>query len=336
VPAPVFVTGGSGVIGKALVARLREDGAEVAGLARSDEAAATLERLGARPVRGDLLDEGGLATAMSGARLVYNVAGVNDLCPADRAALYRANVDGAAAVARAAARAGVQRLVHTSSAASLGEATGTVGSEASPHRGWFLSDYERSKHHGEVAVLAVARELALDVVCVNPSSVQGPGRASGTGRILLALVDGRLKVFLDTNVSLVDIADCVEGHVLAAERGRAGERYVLNGVTLRSAQALALVARVAGVERHPRMLRPWAARVAGVAVEAPFRVARRRPPLCRQMVRTLLHGHRYDGTRASRELGLAYTPPDDTLRRTLRWAVEEGLVTNVPAPAMPS
>jgi dihydroflavonol-4-reductase len=329
VTGPVFVTGGSGVIGSALVARLCKDGDEVVALARSDAAAAAVAAAGARPVRGDVLDEQGLARAMAGARLVFNVAGVNTLCPADRDVLYRTNVGGAEAVVRAAARAGVGRVVHTSSAAALGEAAGAVGREDSPHRGWFLSDYERSKHDGERAVLAAARDVGLDAVCVNPSSVQGPGRASGTGRILLGLLDGRLNVFLDTHVSLVDIADCVEGHLLAAERGRAGERYVLNGVTLTSREALALVGRVAGVERNPRMLPPWAARVAGAVAEGAFRLVRRPPPVCRQMVRTLLFGHRYDGTRATRELGLGYTPPEDTLRRTLRWAASKGLVRNV-------
>ena len=333
---PVFVTGGSGVLGRALVERLCADGEEVMGLARSDAGAVALERLGARAVRGDLFDEAGLARAMAGARLVYNVAGVNELCTADAAAMYRTNVDGAVTVVRAASRAGVARVVHTSSAASLGEVTGTVGSEDSPHRGWFLSDYERSKHDGEVAVFGAARELSLDAVCVNPSSVQGPGRASGTGRILLALIDGRLNVFLQTNLSLVDIADCVQGHLLAAERGQPGERYLLNGIRLSAREALALISRVVGVHRHPRMLRPWAAKTAGVVVEGPFRLARRRPPLCRQMVRTLLHGHRYDGTRATRDLGLEYTAPEETLRRLVRWAVDEGLVTNVPYPATSS
>jgi dihydroflavonol-4-reductase len=333
VAGPVFVTGGSGVIGKALVGRLVGDGAEVVGLARSDAAAAALHSLGASAVRGDLGDEEGLARAMAGARLVYNVAGVNELCSADPSAMYRVNVDGAVAVVRAAARAGVRRIVHTSSAAALGEPAGTVGMEDSPHRGWFLSNYERSKHDGEIAVLGVARDLGVEAVSVNPSSVQGPGRASGTGRILLALIDGRLKVFLNTHLSLVDIEDCVQGHVLAAERGTPGERYLLNGIRFSAPEALALIARVLGVERHPRMLRPWVARTAGAVVEVPFRIAHRRPPLCREMVRTLLHGHRYDGSRATRELGLVYTPPEDTLRRLVRWAVDEGLVHNVPPPA---
>ena len=123
---------------------------------------------------------------------------------------------------RAAARAGAGRLVLTSSASTLGEAEGTVGSEDSPHRGAYLSTYERSKHDGERAALAAARRTGRRLVCVNPASVQGPGRAGGTGRILLAYLNGRLKAFVDTHISLVDIDDTVEGHLLAAERGQPG------------------------------------------------------------------------------------------------------------------
>jgi dihydroflavonol-4-reductase len=197
------------------------------------------------------------------------------------------------------------------------------------HRGWYLSAYERTKTEGERAVLAAARETGQDVVCVNPSSVQGPGRAGGTGRFLLAFLDGRMKVFVQTNVSLVDIADCVQGHLLAAERGQPGERYLLNGMTLTLTEALTLAAQVAGVQRTPRLLpRPVATVAAGIA-EGGFRLVRRHPPVCREMVRTLLHGHRYDGSRAERELGLRYTDPAATVRRTVEWARSAGLLKNV-------
>jgi dihydroflavonol-4-reductase len=223
----------------------------------------------------------------------------------------------------------VGRLVHTSSAATLGEEPGTIGREDTRHRGWYLSTYERTKTEGERAVLAAARESGQDVVLVNPSSVQGPGRAGGTGRFLLAFLDGRMKVFVQTNVSLVDIADCVEGHLLAAERGQSGERYLLNGMTRTLTEALALAAEVAGVQRQPRLLpRPVATVAAGV-VEGGFRLVRRSPPVCREMVRTLLHGHRYDGSRAERELGLRYTDPKETVRRTVDWARSAGLLKNV-------
>jgi dihydroflavonol-4-reductase len=322
----VFVTGATGVIGRALVAELRARGVEVVCLARSDAAAAALAAEGIEAARGDVLDEEALVAGMRGCETVYHVAGVNSLCPSDRRELFRVNVSGAEQVVRAAARAGLRRVVNTSSAASIGEAGGTVGREDSPHRGWFLSSYEKSKLEGERAAFAAGRELGIEVVAVNPASVQGPGRASGTGRILLALVDDRLRAFVDTRISLVDIDDCVEGHVLAQERGRPGERYLLCGATLSSAEAIELVREVAGTGARPWMVPPALARALAAAVEAGFRATRRDPPVCREMVRTMLHGHAYDGSRATSELGLHYTAVRETLRRTIQWAAERGLV----------
>lgn len=324
----VFVTGGSGVVGGALVDALRDRGDEVVALARSDPAADALERRGVRIVRGDILDGEVLARGMEGCATLFHVAGQNSLCVEDPSSMLRANIEGPAVVIRAAARAGVGRVVHTSSAATLGEPEGTVGREDTPHRGWFLSTYERSKTEGEKVALETGREEGVDVVSVNPSSVQGPGRAGGTGRFLLAFLDGRLKLFVNTHVSLVDIEDCSIGHLLAAERGTAGERYVLNGMTLTVAEAFALAAEVAGVDRSPRLVPRRVATVAGAVVERAFRLVRRHPPVCREMVRTLLHGHRYDGSRAERELGLRYTDPRETIRRTVTWAREAGLLRN--------
>ena len=322
----VFLTGGSGLIGGALARRLVARGDEVVALARSDAAERALEAQGARVVRGDVLDEAAMADGMAGCAVAYHVAGINTMCPSDPAALIHVNVRGAETAARAAARAGVGRVVLTSSAAALGEPKGTVGSETSPHRGTYLSVYERSKHEGEVAAFAAARVAGVELVAVNPSSVQGPGRAGGTGRILIAYLNGRLRAFVDTSISLVDIDDCVEAHVLAAERGAPGERYVVSGATLTAREALELVTEISGVRREVRILPPAVARGAAALVEGAFRVSGRTPPVCREMVRTLLHGHRYDGTKAARELGLAYTPVAETFRRTIDWARAEGLV----------
>jgi dihydroflavonol-4-reductase len=329
-----FVTGGSGFLGGALVAGLLERGDDVVALARSEAAAAALEARGARVARGDTLDEDALAAGMEGCDVVYHVAGINTMCPEDPVEMIHVNVRGAETAVRATARAGIERLVLTSSAASLGEERGTVGSEASPHRGWYMSVYERSKHEGEVAALAAGRSAGVQVVSVNPSSVQGPGRAGGTGRIMIAYLNGRLRAFVHTNISIVDIRDCVRGHLLAAERGTPGERYVLNGVTMTSSEALEIVAGMTGVRESPRFLPPAVASAVATVAEAGFKLARKHPPFCRAMVRTLLHGHRYDGSRAARELGFEYTPVRATFTRTIEWALAEGLVKR-PLPAWP-
>jgi dihydroflavonol-4-reductase len=314
------------VIGTALSGALLARGDEVVGLARSEQSAQALRDRGAQALRADALDEDALAAGMKGCTLVFNVAGINSLCVDDLRPMERVNVEGPVVAIRAAKRAGVSRLIHTSSAATIGEPPGSVGTELTPHRGWYLSAYERTKTEGERAAVRAAHELDLDLVCVNPSSVQGPGRAGGTARFLLAFLDGRLRVFVQTNVSLVDIADCVEGHLLAAEHGAAGERYLLSGIALTMTEALALAREVAGVRTAPRMVPRGLAIAAAEIVERSCRLVRRRPPVCREMVRTLLHGHRYDGSRATRELGLRYTEPRETLRRTVEWARSEGLL----------
>jgi dihydroflavonol-4-reductase len=322
----VFVSGGSGFIGGALCAQLVERGDDVVALARSVAAEEKVTARGAEPLRADALDEDLIAAGMKGCAVAYHVAGVNSHCPSDPNELMRVNVGGAETAVRAAARAGVPRLVLTSSAASVGEAPGTIGNEDTPHRGWYLSLYDRSKHEGEQRAFDAAQRLGIDVVAINPSSVQGPGRASGNGKILIDYLNGKLPVFVDVHISVVDIADTVLGHVLAAERGRPGARYVLNGATVPAREALDVLTAVTGVHQRVRMVPPALARGVAAIAESRGRLRGRTSSMCRARMRTILHGHRYDGSRATRELGLEYTPLAETFRRTIDWAREQGLV----------
>jgi dihydroflavonol-4-reductase len=324
---PVLVTGGTGFVGRAILERLLADGGRVKALARSDASARALAELGAETVPGDVLDVDAMASAMGGCDVVYHAAGANAFCVRDPSPMFEVNVRGSENVVRAAARAEVKRVIYTSSAATLGERKGTVGNEQSPHRGSFLSDYERSKFEAERAVFASADETGVGVVCVNPASVQGPGRATGSTRLLLDYVNGRLKAVVDSTLSLIDIADCTTGHILAASRGKPGERYVLSGATLTVREGLALLGRLAGVEQPLRTLPPSLAMAAATAVEAVAWVRRDTPRICRELARTLTHGHAYDGSKAARELGFSYTPIEETLCRTIEWWVEQGLVS---------
>lgn len=321
------MTGATGVVGRPILRRLVERGRTVVALARSEASRRKLEDDGARPVLGELASERALARLMEGCDVVFHVAGLNAPCVLDRSRLYATNVSGSVAVVGAAARAGVRRVVYTSSAATLGEEKSSVGHEGARHRGFFLSHYERSKFEAEQAVMSTAGARGVELVCVNPSSVQGPGRSGGTALIVRAYLNGKLRVFVDTRLSLVDVDDCAEGHLLAEAKGAAGQRYVLSGATLEASAALELVAAIAGVGERPRALPPRLAMAIAAAIEGGARIRRRDPPLCRDAVRTLLHGHAYDGSRATRELGLTYTPVEDTLRRTVRWLVDEGLVS---------
>jgi dihydroflavonol-4-reductase len=311
-------------VGRALVRHLIQGGHRVTGLARSAGSARALDRLGAAPVEGDVLDPVGLAAALEGHEWVFHVAGVNEMCSPDPDYMDLVNIQGTRNVLTACRSSGVGRLIHTSSAAAIGEAHGTVGSETSPHRGSYLSRYERSKHISERAVLEEAGDL--DVVVVNPSSVQGPGRATGTGRLFLDVLNGKLPFLVETTVSIVDIDDCSAGHLLAAENGRRGERYILSGASMTIGEALDLLRGAIGRPVEPRFAPGWLVSTGAGAIEAGSRVVRRPPPFCREMVRVLRAGHVYDGSRATDELGLSYTSIEATIARTIAWFKEEGLL----------
>jgi len=320
----VGVTGGSGVVGRALVRDLVGEEHEVLALARSRESAADLESLGASPLEGDVLDPPTLRQITEGQDWVFHVAGINEMCSPDPDLMDLVNIQGTRNVLDACRSAGVGRMIHTSSAAAIGEAHGTVGTEDSPHRGSYLSRYERSKHLSEQLVFEEAGDL--DVVVVNPSSVQGPGRSSGTGKLILDLLNGRLPFLIDTIVSIVDIDDCASGHVLAAERGVGRQRYLLNGSSSSISELLNRFNEITGRNLAPRFLPGWVASAGATPIEFAARVTKRRPPVCREMVRVLRAGHIYDGSRATRELGLGYTPLETTISRTVDWFREQGLL----------
>jgi dihydroflavonol-4-reductase len=322
----VFLTGGTGFVGGALLRRLVSEGRAVRALARTPAGQELVRSLGAEAVAGELGDGAALRRGMAGCRVVFHVAGVNAMCLADPAPMYRANVDGAAGLVQAAAAAGVRRVVHTSSAVTLGEAAGMVAAEATVHRGFYLSHYERSKHLGEQAVLAEGKRTGVGVVCVNPSSVQGPGRTGGTARLLIGYLSGRLRWTVDATFSLVFVDDCTRAHLLAERRGVPGERYLVSGATLTVREAVALLGRVAGVERKVRYLPAWTASAGAAVAGGAWHLFGRQAPLCREMVRVLRHGAAYDGSRATRDLGLDYTSLEDWLRATVAWYRAEGLV----------
>ena len=321
----VAVTGGSGVVGRAVVRHLVEDGHNVRALARSDEANAVVESLGAEPIRGDILSAPTLFDLVDGARWVFHVAGVNEMCATSPALMDRVNIEGTGSVIDACRVAGVERLIHTSSAVTIGEEPGALGSESTVHRGTFISRYERSKYLAERRLFEEAG--SLDVISVNPSSVQGPGRATGTGKLILDVINGRMQLLVDTSFSIVDIDDCARGHLLAAKNGLPGERYILSGSTVDMREAVGLFQAVSGRVLSVRYAPGWLVRAGAGIIEFGARLTGRTPPVCREMVAVMLAGARYDGTRASRDLGLSYSPLEDTIRRMFAWFETENLLT---------
>lgn len=318
----VAITGGSGVVGRSLVSHLVSNGFDVVATSRSVAADETLSGLGASPVRAALSDHESLVAAFAGAERVFHVAGLNAMCVDDPVPMWEANIDGTLNVAEAAVEAGAERLVYTSSAAVLGERRGVSGDEDCEHRGSFLSRYEESKYLAEHALLELDPEI--EVVIVNPSSVQGPGRASGTGELILDVVNGRLRVLPDTALSLVDIDDCARGHLMAAEHGSDRRRYLLNSFTMTTREAVDMISEVLGERLNVVFVPPWLVRPAGPVADF-LRWLKLPVPFCGEMIATVAHGHRYDGSRATRELGIEYTDPQPFMQRLVDWFRSEGL-----------
>ena len=292
-------------------------------LARSDEAERIVATGGAEPVRGDVLRPVEWESRLSGCSTLFHAAGEVAMCVPER---LEVNPAGTRAVVAAAARAGVGRIVYTSSAATIGETAGTIGTEDTVHSGRYLSGYARSKHLAEQAALGDAARLGIDLVSVNPSSIQGPGRTHGTARIFLGFLRGRLRWAVRTRMPLVFVDDAVAAHLLAERNGRPGERYLVNGWSPTIEEVVATLAAVTGIERRVRYLPGWMLSASAATVEFAFRAVRRHPPLCRAMAREVRHGHHFDGSRAERELGLRYTPPEEWLAATVEWYREEGLI----------
>lgn len=326
VPTEAFVTGGSGLVGGHLTSRLIDDGVVVRCLARSSVAATAAADRGAVPVEGDLFDTDALREGMWGADTVFHVAGVNEMCSKDPIAMDHVNIDGTVAVIEAAASNGVRRVVYTSSAAAIGERHGMVGTEHTVHSGEYVSAYARSKHRGEVAAFEAADRLGVDVVAINPSSVQGPGRATGSAELLVRVVRATRPMLMETTISIVDIEDCTTGHIHAAEHGRAGERYILSGATLKVSEAVDLLSEASGRTIEPRWVSEGVVRSVGTAAARVAALLKPSAGICPELVATLLHGHRFDGTKAPRDLRFEYTPAADTIDRTVRWLETEGIV----------
>lgn len=321
-PNSVFLTGATGVVGGSILAALSRRGDDVKALVRTAAGADAVTAQGATPVHGDVTVVDGLADAMWGASTVFHAAGVNEGCPKDAALMDEVNIDGAVNVVEAAARAGVGKLVLTSSVAAIGEAEGMVGSEHTRHGGTYVSRYARSKHLGEVAAVEAADRTGIDLVVVNPASVQGPGRAGGSADLIRRVVLSERPWLIDVAVSIVDIDDCAQGHLLAAENGVPGERYILSGATMTVAEIIATINEVAGTTIAPRWISPSVARSFGLPLSRLVPSA----SICPDLVRSLLHGHRYDNRRSVDELGIRYTPIEETLGRTIQWFRDTGLI----------
>ena len=319
-----LVTGGTGFIGANVVRELLAAGATVRVLARPGGDRRALAGVKVEIADGDLTDPASVRHAVTGVQAVYHVAADYRLWARDPAVLYRANVDGTRAVLDAAAEAGVGRVVHTSSVGALGIPTdGTPGTEDTPVAlADMVGHYKRSKFLAEQVALEFARR-GLPVVVVNPSAPVGPWdvKPTPTGQMIVDFLRGRMVATLDTGLNIVHVRDVARGHLLAAERGKPGERYILGHAqgNLSLAEIFRLLASLTG-GRAPRFRVPYAvAWCSAVACEGVARVTGRPPAVALTAVRMARKRMYFDPAKAVRDLGLPQTEPRQALADAVAW-----------------
>jgi dihydroflavonol-4-reductase len=322
----VLVTGGTGFLGANLVAALLERGDAVRVLRRASSSLIALDGLPVEHVIGDILEPDAVAGAVAGCDLVFHVAALASYWRARRDQVYRVNVEGTRIVMDACSRAGVPRVVHTSSVAAVGiPPPGTIGDETTPFDALSATfAYADSKHRAEAEVQnAVAR--GLDAVIVNPASVFGAGdHYLNTGRIVIEYGRGRIPVVPPGGMCVVDVDAVVRGHLLAAERGRAGERYILGGENLPHRQIATTIAEVAG-RRAPRLIVPRGLLgPAALLIDAFNRISPWPPLVVGEQVRLSGVDFYFDSSKAARELGYPIMPFREAVEKAYRWYKAHG------------
>ncbi|WP_428530980.1 hopanoid-associated sugar epimerase [Rhodopila sp.] len=325
-----LVTGATGFVGSAVARALAVRGHDLRLLVRTTSDRRNLAGLDAEVVIGDLTDPDSLVRAASGCRYVLHVAADYRVWVPDPAAMLRANVDGAVAMVRAAAQAGAERIVHCSSVAALGQiGDGSVADEATPtNEADFVGVYKRSKYLAEKAVLELAGRDQLPVVVVNPAAPVGPRdiKPTPTGKMIRDAAAGRMPAYLDTGLNIVHVDDVAEGHVLALERGRLGERYVLGGENMLLKDVLALVADV--VHRRPPSIRLPEAAVWPVALvmEKLATLTGIAPMMTRDHLKMARKKMFYSSAKATAELGYQARPARLAVQDAVAWFRANGML----------
>ncbi len=319
----VLVTGGSGFVGSAVLRALAGRGVRLRALARATSSRVNFEGVDCEIVEGDMTDAAAVARAMAGVRYLFHVAADYRLWARDPADIMRANLEGTAAVMTAALAAGVEKIVYTSSVATLraGSAAAAVDETAPLGEGEGVGVYKNSKVAAERRVERMVADDGLPAVIVMPSTPIGPRdvKPTPTGRILVEAATGRIPAFVDTGLNLVHVDDVAAGHIAALERGAVGERYILGGEDVSLRQMLAdIAARVGrtaptiGLPRAPLYPLAWAAE--GVA-----RITGKEPFVTRDALDMAAHHMFFTSAKAKRDLGYDARPYGEAIADALAW-----------------
>jgi dihydroflavonol-4-reductase len=326
-----FVTGATGFIGASIVRGLLKEGREIRALVRAGSDTSNLAGLDIEPWKGDLLDRDSLRQGLKGCDALYHAAADYRLWTRDPRQMYRINVEGTTAVLEAALENGLARVVYTSSVGTLGNpGDGTPGAEDTPVTlADMVGHYKKSKFLAErEAERFVSRGLAL--VIVNPSTPVGPLdiKPTPTGKIIVDFLRRKMPAYLDTGLNIIAVEDCARGHILAEQKGRVGEKYILGNTNLTLREIFDLLEGITGLAA-PRVRLPYTPILLAAYVnEGIARITGKEPLIPLAGVQMAAKFMYFDSTKAVRELGLPQTPVKDALQRAVEWFRDNGYARN--------
>ena len=324
-----LVTGASGFVGSAVARALVVRGLHVRVLMRPSANRLNIAKLHCEPVAGDMRDADSMLAAMKGARYLFHVAADYRLWARDPGEIERNNFAGARATMGAALKAGVERVVYTSSVAALKPGASAVDETSRHTPQSVIGAYKRSKLLAEREVERLVREEALPCVIVAPSTPIGPRdiKPTPTGRVIVEAASGRMPAFVDTGLNLVHVDDVAQGHLAALDRGKIGENYILGGEDVALETMLGDIAFLSGrraptvkIPRAPLFPLAWAA-------EAVARVTGKEPFLTADALRMSRYRMFFSSEKAKRELGYTARPYREGLKDALTWFRDNGYLT---------
>lgn len=326
-PGLSLVTGATGFVGSAVARALLRAGQPVRVLARPNSDRRNLADLSVDIVEGSMEDPRSLARAVAGCRYVFHVAADYRIWVPDPAPMFRANVAGTRDLLTAALEAGAERVVYTSSVATLGLVSHGEADETTPSTAEdMIGPYKRSKFEAEAVARQLAAERGLAVVIVNPSTPVGPRdvKPTPTGRLIVEAARGQMPAFVDTGLNIVHVDDVAEGHLAAAEKGRIGERYILGGENMSLAAILAEIAQTVG-RSPPRLRLPHNALFPiALGAELAAKITGREPFVTLDGIRMSRKKMYFTSEKASRELAYQPRPAREAIGDAISWFQANG------------
>jgi dihydroflavonol-4-reductase len=325
VSMPVFVTGATGFIGSHLVEALVQNNEQVYALARKTSNTDRLKRLGVKLIDGDVTDASSLKGVMRDCQTVYHLANRYEMWLPDKSLFYKVNVEGTKNVLNEAMNAGVEKVVYTSAAEALGEKKGEIATEETRHSGIFLSEHCRTKYLGLMEAMKLA-DRGLPLVVTMPCAVIGPGDFKATGKIILGLLNQKLPgiFFGDSSIAFIYVKDIVEGHMLAAKKGKVGEKYILSSEILKVRDFFETICNIGKVPMPKREISPTLCTMLAYMMEFRAFFTKNPPQMPRPLVRVMSHGMMFDNSKAKRDLGMKFTPIKEALAETVAWYRAQG------------